>query len=130
TCYGGDVAELLDIIVPFFRDFGLDVTWFVRSECQRCYDATKTIHNALKGSRVGLTPELESEYRQVNESNAAGFRDDFDAVVIHDPQPAPLVHLVERKGPWIWRCHIDLTTPNRGVLGALQPDLEGFDAAS
>src|SRR5216110_2512921 len=129
TSYGGGVAELLHSIVPLMRDLGLDVTWFVLSGTPRFYDATKTIHNALQGSPVGLTPELESEYRQVNESNAAGFRDDFDTVVIHDPQPAPLVHLVERKGPWIWRCHIDLTTPNRGVLGALQPDLEGFDAA-
>src|SRR2546429_6709787 len=86
TSYGGGVAELLHSIVPLMRDLGLDVTWFVLSGTPRFYDATKTIHNALQGSPVGLTPELESEYRRVNESNAAGFRDDFDAVVIHDPQ--------------------------------------------
>ncbi|TLZ89647.1 MAG: glycosyltransferase, partial [Methanobacteriota archaeon] len=57
------------------------------------------------------------------------FHDDFDVVVIHDPQPAPLVDLVEHESPWIWRCHIDLTTPNRSVLRHLQPYLEKYDAA-
>jgi trehalose synthase len=72
---------------------------------------------------------MESAYRKVNEANAAKFQDDFDIVVIHDPQPAPLVKLVEHKGKWIWRCHIDLTTPNPSVIRMLQPYLEAFDAA-
>jgi trehalose synthase len=72
---------------------------------------------------------MESAYREVNEANAAKFEDDFDIVVIHDPQPAPLVKLVKHKGKWIWRCHIDLTTPNPSVLRMLQPYLEAFDAA-
>src|SRR5439155_922660 len=93
------------------------------------FDATKAIHNALQGAPAGLTPEMESAYRKVNEANAADFHDDFDVVVIHDPQPAPLVNLVKHKSPWIWRCHIDLTTPNRSVLRLLQPYLEKYDAA-
>jgi trehalose synthase len=72
---------------------------------------------------------MELTFRKVNEANAAKFEDDFDVVVIHDPQPAPLVKLVERKGKWIWRCHIDLTTPNPSVIRMLQPYLETYDAA-
>jgi trehalose synthase len=129
TSYGGGVAELLHSIVPLMTDLGLDVHWFVLSGTNPFFDATKTIHNALQGAPAGLTPDMEAAYREVNEANAANFVDDFDIVVIHDPQPAPLVRLVERKGRWIWRCHIDLTTPNRSVLQLLQPYLQEYDAA-
>ena len=129
TSYGGGVAELLHSIIPLMKDLGLDVHWYVLSGTNPFFDATKAIHNALQGAPAGLTPDMESAYREVNEANAKGFHDDFDVVVIHDPQPAPLVNLIEHKSPWIWRCHIDLTTPNRSVLRLLQPYLEKYDAA-
>ena len=129
TSYGGGVAELLHSIVPLMTDLGLDVHWYVLSGTNPFFDATKAIHNALQGAPAGLTPEMESAYRKVNEANAADFHDDFDVVVIHDPQPAPLVNLVKHKSPWIWRCHIDLTTPNPSVLRLLKPYLEKYDAA-
>ena len=129
TSYGGGVAELLHSIIPLMKDLGLDVHWYVLSGTSPFFDATKAIHNALQGAPAGLTPDMESAYREVNEANAKGFQDDFDVVVIHDPQPAPLVNLIEHKSPWIWRCHIDLTTPNRSVLRLLQPYLEKYDAA-
>jgi trehalose synthase len=129
TSYGGGVAELLHSIVPLMTDLGLDVHWYVLSGTNPFFDATKAIHNGLQGSPAGLTPEMESAYRSVNEANAADFHDDFDVVVIHDPQPAPLVNLVKHKSPWIWRCHIDLTTPNPSVLRLLKPYLEKYDAA-
>jgi len=129
TSYGGGVAELLHSIVPLMMDLGLDVHWFVLSGTNVFFDATKTIHNALQGAPAGLTPAMEAAYREVNEANAADFHDDFDVVVIHDPQPAPFVRLVDHKGRWIWRCHIDLTTPNRSVLKLLQPYLQEYDAA-
>lgn len=129
TAYGGGVAELLHSMVPLMRDFGIDAHWFVLAGTGPFYDATKTIHNALQGAPAGLTAEMESEFHRVNEVNAAEFDDDFDVVVIHDPQPAPLVKLVEHKGRWIWRCHIDLTSPNRSVLHLLQPYLREYDAA-
>jgi trehalose synthase len=129
TSYGGGVAELLHSIVPLMRDLGVDAHWFVLSGTDPFFEATKTIHNALQGDPKGLTPEMVSEYRRVNEKNASAFEDEFDVVVIHDPQPAPLANLVERRGKWIWRCHIDLTSPNGSVLGLLQPFLETYDAA-
>jgi trehalose synthase len=129
TSYGGGVAELLHSIVPLMDDLGLDTHWFVLDGTSAFYDTTKTIHNALQGAPTGPTAEMQAEYVRVNKANAASFHDDFDIVVIHDPQPAPLVRFVERKGRWIWRCHIDLTTPNRSVLGLLQPFLEAYDAA-
>src|SRR5207249_1820140 len=93
------------------------------------FTATKTMHNALQGSDVGLTPDMQANYRHFNELNAADFKDEYDYVIIHDPQPAPFATLCERKGKWIWRCHIDLTSPNKSVLRLLAPHLEAYDAA-
>lgn len=129
TSYGGGVAELLHSIVPLQADLGMDVHWFVLTAPGPFFDVTKRIHNALQGSEVGLTPDMESLFRHVNEANAAEFQDEFDYVVVHDPQPAPLVRLVERKGTWIWRCHLDLTSPNPSVLGLLAPYLAEYDAS-
>ena len=128
TSYGGGVAELLYSIVPLMRDLGLDAHWFVISGSTAFFEATKTIHNALQGSEKVLSPDMLATYRHFNERNAATFSDEFDYVVIHDPQPAPLVSLVERKGSWIWRCHLDLTAPNPSIMRLLAPNLSEYDA--
>src|SRR3989449_5626540 len=87
------------------------------------------MHNALQGSDVGLTPDMEATYRHFNELNAAGFKDEYDYVIIHDPHPAPFANLGERRGRWIGRCHIALPSPNPPVLRLLAPPLEAYDAA-
>src|SRR3970040_2755915 len=93
TSYGGGVAELLHSVVPLMRDLGLDVHWFTISGSNAFFEATKTIHNALQGAEAGLTPDMQAVYRQVNERTATELEDEYDVVVIHDPQPAPLVSL-------------------------------------
>src|SRR5438445_13855775 len=98
------------------RDLGLDVHWYVLSGTNPFFDATKAIHNALQGAPAGLTPEMESAYRGVNEANAKDFHDDFDVVVIHDLQPASLVGLVAHESPWIWQCPLHPSSPNPSLL--------------
>ncbi len=129
TAYGGGVAELLHSLVALQRDVGLDAHWFVLAGSNTFFNATKAMHNALQGSDVGLTEDMQATYRHFNQVNASEFEDEYDYVVIHDPQPAPLVNLCERKGTWIWRCHIDLTSPNPSVLRILAPHLAAYDAA-
>ncbi len=129
TPYGGGVSELLHSIVPLQRDLGIDARWFVLTGSPDFFEATKTIHNGLQGAPVVLSDEMIGTYRHLNEANAADFADTYDYVVVHDPQPAPLVSLCDHKGPWVWRCHIDLTNPNLSVLNLLRPHLEAFDAA-
>lgn len=56
------------------------------------------------------------------------FGDSF--VVIHDPQPLPLIAAREGKNNyWLWRCHIDLSQPNERVWNFLRPFVEKFDAS-
>jgi trehalose synthase len=53
---------------------------------------------------------------------------DADAVLIHDPQPAPLIQF-RKGGHWIWRCHIDVSNPVREVWKKLARYCEKYEAA-
>ncbi|HYX77705.1 MAG TPA: hypothetical protein VE757_11055, partial [Gaiellaceae bacterium] len=130
TAFGGGVAEILYALVPLMRDAGLDAEWRIIQGADEFFGATKTIHNALQGSPQGLTPEQEEIFRTYNEKNAAEFEDEYDFVIVHDPQPAFVIdHFPSSQARWIWRCHIDLSTPNQSVLNFLLPALGRYDAA-
>src|SRR2546422_8928135 len=86
TGYGGGVAELLHSLVPLQRDGGLDLTCFVLGGSKAFFTATNTVHNALPGSDLGLTPVLQANYRPFNELDAPDFKDENDDVIIHDTQ--------------------------------------------
>jgi len=38
-------------------------------------------------------------------------------------------HLADGKVPWLWQCHVDLSSPNTAVWNYLRPFVEQFDAA-
>jgi trehalose synthase len=130
TAFGGGVAEINYALVPLMKDIGLDVEWQIIAGADEFFAVTKAIHNALQGDERGLTEADEAIYRRYNAANAEEFEDDADVVIIHDPQPAALIeHFPETNAHWIWRCHIDLSTPNRDVLRFLAPSLDRYDAA-
>jgi trehalose synthase len=129
TAFGGGVAEILYTLVPLMRDAGLDAEWRVIYGRDEFFDVTKTIHNGLQGDAAGLTPEQEETYRLFNLQNADALEGSFDFVIVHDPQPAAMIeHVREAAEHWIWRCHIDLSTPNESVLAFLHPWLCRYDA--
>src|SRR6266480_2211330 len=130
TAFGGGVAELNYTLVPLMADAGLEVEWRIVHGGEEFFEATKAIHNALQGSPLGLTEEQEAIYRRYNARNAHEFDpDDYDFVIVHDPQPAGLIEHVPAAGArWIWRCHIDLATPDEAVLAFLAPALSRYDA--
>ena len=130
TAYGGGVAEILYTLVALMRDVGLDAEWQVIKGETEFFNVTKAFHNALQGMDVALTEEMKEIYNRYNRMNAEDFEGEYDFIVIHDPQPAALKHhLVPRFGKWIWRCHIDTSTPHRPVWDFLRPYLEEYDAA-
>jgi trehalose synthase len=132
TAFGGGVAEIQYTLVPLMQDAGLDVEWRIIRGADEFFEVTKTIHNALQGKPVGLTGEQRAcftRYQQLNaEEVEAG---EYDFVVIHDPQPLGVIDHARREGPtkWIWRGHIDFSTPNDEVLEFLLPSLARYDAA-
>ena len=130
TAFGGGVAEINYALVPLMKDVGLDVEWRIIQGADEFFAVTKAIHNALQGDPRALTPAEQEIFRRYNAANAEEFEDEYDYVIIHDPQPAALIdYFPDSAARWIWRCHIDLSDPNRQVLDFLAPSLGRYDAA-
>ncbi len=129
---GGGVAEILHRLVPLQRELGLDATWEVISGEAKFYECTKNFHNALQGNRADIPASLLEVFEETSRRNAEVMRESLagaDYVIIHDPQPAPLLrYCPERKGRWIWRCHIDVSHPYRPVWKYLRNFVEEYDA--
>lgn len=130
TPYGGGVAEILRSFIPLLRDLGLVADWKLITGDDEFFATTKTMHNALQGATRGLTSTEEAEYLSHSEHNAQLLEEDYDLVVVHDPQPLPLPELHGRRGArWIWRCHIDTSEPNDGTWAFVRPFLAAYDSA-
>ncbi len=130
TAYGGGVSEILHSMVPLMRDVGLDADWLVIKGDDTFYSVTKAFHNGLQGADVHVTEEMRKVYLEYNKTNAELFRDEGGGFVfVHDPQPAAMIADVKNGSRWIWRCHIDTSTPNPEVLAFLAPYLNLYDAA-
>jgi trehalose synthase len=128
TAMGGGVSEILYALVPLMRDAGLETEWHIILGREEFFNVTKLLHNALQGSPHGLTKSDWEIYERYNRLNAKELEGDYDYVIVHDPQPAALHnHLNNRPGHWIWRCHIDLSTPNVEVLDRMVPLVEPYE---
>jgi trehalose synthase len=130
TAYGGGVAEILRSQVPLLRDLGIVARWKTIPGSSEFFAVTKAIHNALQGGTRGVTPAEWEVYERTSARAAANVEESYDIVVVHDPQPLMLRHLVGRRdAAWIWRCHIDSSAPDPAVLARLVPLLGEYDAA-
>ena len=131
TSFGGGVAEILYTLVPLMRDVGLEAQWHVMFGAEPFFNVTKGFHNALQGAPYDLTVESRAIYEEYNHHSASALEDEWDIVFVHDPQPALLKHFSNGLSPetrWIWRCHIDTSTPNREVLDYLFPYIREYDS--
>ncbi|MHB0866921.1 MAG: glycosyltransferase [Thermoleophilia bacterium] len=130
TSFGGGVAEILYTLVPLMRDVGLDTDWRVIMAAQEFYESTKLMHNALQGNPVGLTDPQKDIYELHNRIASESLGAGFDFIVVHDPQPLLIRHFAGDLGAkWIWRCHIDTSTPNQPVADYLTPFISQYDTA-
>ncbi|UCD94428.1 MAG: glycosyltransferase [Candidatus Zixiibacteriota bacterium] len=133
TRTGGGVAEILSWMIPFMNELGIDTSWEVVEGNAPFFAVTKMFHNGLQGNQVNLLHHHIESYEDTNRANAEKLRpvlEEADIVFIHDPQPAMLMHLCpNRRGKWIWRCHIDASRPYRPVWKYLRPFLETYDAS-
>jgi trehalose synthase len=112
---------------------GIDTTWEVVTGDEAFFQCTKAFHNALQGNRIEIPDTLLQAYEYTNQRNAKALGpllSDADIVIVHDPQPALLLSLCpQRKGRWVWRCHIDLSHPYRPVWKYLRRFIEVYDAS-
>jgi trehalose synthase len=128
TREGGGVAEILQRMIPIMSSLGIDARWDVIKGDERFFDMTKRVHNALQGYTESIDDRMWEHHLEINEKNAAEMNLDADAVLIHDPQPVPLVTF-RKEGVWIWRCHIDVSNPQRDVFNRIGRYATKFDAA-
>lgn len=131
TRTGGGVAEILERFVPLVSELGLPTTWDVLLGDDEFFRVTKRFHNAIQGAAEDVAPADFDTYRRALAQ--AGARIDLfgDIVVVHDPQP---VALVDRRAPgspqkFVWRCHIDASTPAPAVWRFLERYVRRYDAA-
>jgi len=130
TYTGGGVAEILDRMVPLLNELGVDVGWKVIEGDARFFDVTKKFHNALHGQPEEVTDADLEAYMATSDRHLDQMDVHGDLVVIHDPQPAALVRKRPADGArWVWRCHIDVSEPDRRVWEFLRPFVDQYDAA-
>jgi trehalose synthase len=130
TAVGGGVAEILNRLVPLAEELDLAIKWNVMTGGEDFFDVTKSFHNALHGAPYHASQRDFDIFLAYNERNRTTLPLDAEFVVIHDPQPAALID-ARKSGPnhWVWRCHIDLSHPNRGVWDFLEKFVSRYDGA-
>jgi len=107
---------------------GIKTEWRVIQGTPDFFSITKKFHNALQGDSVNLTDLKKEIYEWVLKENSLRNRADHDFIIIHDPQPLPLINYYDKKQPWIWRCHLDLSGPNKNLLNYLKLFINKYDA--
>ena len=130
TAFGGGVSEILYTIVPLMNDIGLDAHWQVILGAEEFFNVTKLMHNSLQGDPQNISDQQWEVFQGYNAMNARDLEEGWDVVIVHDPQPAGLFNNASEKSRhWVWRCHIDLSTPNPQTIERLRPLIEPFEAS-
>lgn len=128
TYYGGGVSQLLSSETLLMNSLGIKTGWRAIHGPPDFFSVTKKIHNALQGGKINLSDRKLQLYEQVVYENAIRNHLDHDVVIVHDPQPLPIINHYRKDCPWIWRCHIDLSRPNQELWDYLVPFIEKYDA--
>lgn len=129
TYYGGGVAELLSSFTLLMNSLGMKTGWRVIQGSPDFFSITKKMHNALHGGDINLSQRKKDIYTEVIYENSVRNHLEHDVVIIHDAQPLPMINHYRKRGPWIWRCHVDLSAPNRELWSYLTQFIELYDAA-
>jgi len=127
TYSGGGVAEILSRIVPLMNGIGVDSDWRIIHGNPAFFNLTKGFHNSLQGGKIDLNDKKKNLYQDVNEEFSGYTHLNYDCVVVHDPQPLPLIKYYTKNQPWIWRCHIDISNPNQELWNFLKKFMLKYD---
>ncbi len=130
THTGGGVAEILNRMIPLLGQLGVDARWSVIRGNDAFFTVTKKIHNALHGRQDALTTEDYAVFMDTSNLHLGEVELQGDIMFIHDPQPIALIRKkAERDGKWIWRCHVDVSSPDPEAWQFLYPFVAQYDAA-
>lgn len=128
TSVGGGVAEILSRMSPLVKDLGVDAKWDVIKGGEQFFEVTKKFHNVLHGRQEEVTDKDFEVFMETSRLNIESMETQADIMFIHDPQPIALVN--KKSGnKWIWRCHIDVSNPNKRVWEFLMDFIVKYDSA-
>ena len=128
TYYGGGVSQLLSSLTLLMNSLGIKAGWRVIHGPPDFFSVTKKMHNALQGGDINLTTRKKELYETVVYENSVRNHLDHDLVIVHDPQPLPMIEHYRKNCPWIWRCHVDMSNPHMQVWDYLVSFVEKYDA--
>lgn len=129
TYYGGGVAEIISSLTLLMNSLELRTEWRVIQGTSDFFSITKKMHNALQGGKIDLSRIKKEIFEQVIYENSLRNFLDHDFVIVHDPQPLPLIEHYEKKWPWLWRCHLDLSRPDAQTWKYLRRWIDNYDMA-
>jgi trehalose synthase len=127
TYYGGGVAEMISSLTLLMNSLGLRTEWRVIQGTPDFFSITKKMHNALQGGEIDLSSIKKEIFEQVIFENSVRNFLEHDVVLVHDPQPLPLIEHYDKKCPWIWRCHLDLSGPEAEIWKYLRRWIDRYD---
>ena len=130
TFVGGGVSEILEHMVPLLNQLGVDARWNVISGSEEFFEVTKKFHNALHGNREKISSQDFALFSEVTQRNLKEMSFYGDIIFVHDPQPVGLIAQKKSIGKkWLWRCHIDVSNPDKKVWKFLRSFIVDYDAA-
>ena len=129
TYYGGGVSQLLSSMTILMNSLGIETGWRTIHGSPDFFTVTKKMHNALQSGDIRWTARKRAIYERCVYENAVLNHLTHDFVIVHDPQPLPMINYYRKNGPWIWRCHIDLGSPNSDLWSYLRKYIEKYDVA-
>jgi len=128
THYDGSIAEILDSLVPLMNSVGIVTDWRILNGSPDLFTISKKFHNALQGDSKNLTEKEKQLYVVgVDEAFSPYYHMAHNCVIFHGPHPPPLIRVSRKRQPWIWRCHIDLTSPNKKLWEFLKGFISNYD---
>jgi trehalose synthase len=130
TFSGGGVAEILNRMIPLLSQLGVDARWDIIRGTEEFFEVTKKFHNALHGRDENISKNEFELFAEINNKNADEFNTNADIYYIHDPQPIMLINKRKKLGgKWIWRCHIDVSNPDKKVWDFIRQYIVSYDSA-
>jgi trehalose synthase len=130
TKYGGGVAEILQNMIPLMLELKINAKWEIFTAPDSFFQISKKMHNALQGNmEIHFSDEEISTYISQADSTYEQIKPKGDFIIIHDPQPCPVIKFADKKSnKWIWRCHIDTADPNPQAWNLISEYLPLYDA--
>ncbi len=128
TYHAGGVVEILLSLIALQNQLGIKTEWRLLRGTPEFFDVTRAMHDALQNGEIDLTQGNKRVFEETFRDNAVMNQFDHDAVYMHDHHTIGMVAHYRKRGPWIWRCHLDLTAPNRQLIDYLRGFAEQYSA--